>query len=214
MDPLAGTGLSPLLVGMIGGAVMLVVLGLYGMLARRAPVAARLGQGAGSIPGADSGSKLRVDSRERLKSIDRFLAPPARQRRSQIRLRMLQAGYRGDSVIRNYYLARAVLGVGLAAAVAFGLPMITDKLPPLGLFGASMVACAVGSLLPHLWLGMQIERRRDAIRDSFPDALDMLLVCVGAGQSLDQALARVASEITGAHRILSEELTVLGTELR
>jgi hypothetical protein len=51
---------------------------------------------------------------------------------------MLQAGYRGDSVIRIYYLARAALGVGLAAAVAIGLPVFTDRLPPIGLFSPGL----------------------------------------------------------------------------
>ena len=127
---------------------------------------------------------------------------------------MLQAGYRGE-LSDPHLLSRTSRPRGrLGGRGAIGLPVLTDRLPPIGLFGAGMAACAVGFLLPHLWLGMRIQRRRDAIRDSFPDALDMLLVCVEAGQSLDQALARVAAEIRGAHRVLAEEMMVLCTELR
>jgi tight adherence protein C len=211
---LVGVDLPPLLAATIAGAVLLLVLGLHGMLAWRDPVALRLGQGTAAATGSGQGPALRAEARERLKGIDRFLAPGAGARRSQIRLRMQQAGCRGDSVIRIYYLTRALLGVGLAAVAAFGLPLLTDRLPPVGVFGAAMSVCAVGFLLPHLWLGMRIERRREAMRDSFPDALDMLLVCVEAGQSLDQALGRVAAEIRAAHPVLAEEFMIVCTELR
>lgn len=211
---LAEIDMPPLLAVTIAVAVLLLVLGIYGMLARRDSVALRLDQGTAAGTDTEPGKAMRAEGKERLKSIDRFLAPGDGTRRSQIRLRMQQAGWRGDSVIRVYYLTRALLGVGLAAVAAFGLPFLTDRLPPAGLFGAAMAACAVGFLLPHLWLGMRIERRREAVRDSFPDALDLLLVCVEAGQALDQALGRVAQEIRGAHRVLAEEFVVLCTELR
>ena len=214
LAPVTGIDLPPLLIAAVAGAVLLIVLGLYGLLARGDPIQARLAAGAARGEGQQAAALLRVDARDRLKSIDRFLAPKDQARRSAIRLRMHQAGYRGDSAIRVYYLLRAVLGVGLAALVAFGLPLLTDRLPPAGLFGASMAACAVGFMLPGLWLGTRIERRREAVRDSFPDSLDMLLVCVEAGQGLDQALARVAAEMKTAHAVLAEEFMIVCTELR
>ena len=60
--------------------------------------------------------------------------------------------------------------------------------------------------------GQQV--RQDAIRDAFPDALDMLLVCVEAGQGLEQAISRVAAEIEAAHPILSNELAYVSAQLR
>jgi tight adherence protein C len=212
--PVTGIDLPPLLIATVAGAVLLIVLGLYGLLARSDAIEASLAAGAAAGEGQQAAALLRVDAQERLKSIDRSLAPKDQARRSEIRLRMHQAGYRGDSAIRVYYLVRAVLGVGLAALAAFGLPLLTDRLPPIGLFGASMGACAVGFMLPGLWLGTRIERRREAVRDSFPDALDMLLVCVEAGQGLDQALARVAAEMRTAHAVLAEEFMIVCAELR
>jgi pilus assembly protein TadC len=132
LAPLMGIDLPPLLVGTVGGAVLLIVLGLYGMVTRRDPVEARLGQGGATVAGGDSGNTLRVESRERLKSIDRFLAPADRTRRSQVRLRMQQAGYRGDSVIRIYYLSRAVssrLGVSTNQRISLRIisGLVTDS---------------------------------------------------------------------------------------
>ena len=122
--------MPPLLAVTIAGAVLLLVLGIYGMLARRDSVALRLDQGTAAGTGTEPGNAMRAEGKERLKSIDRFLAPGDGTRRSRDWLRMQQAGWRGNSVIRVYYLTRALLGVGLAAVAAFGLPFLTDRLPP------------------------------------------------------------------------------------
>jgi tight adherence protein C len=218
LTPPGGLDTQVILVALVFGAALLIVLGFHGLLGGgRDPIRERLAAGTGGPGGAAPpapAAPLRIDAQERLKGLDRYVAPKDPARRSAMRLRMQRAGYRGDSAIRVYYSARAVLGLGLAASVSLGLPLLTDRSTPLVLFGASMAACAAGFLLPTFWLASRIGRRRDAIRDSFPDALDMLLVCVEAGQGLDQALARVAAEIEAAHRVLAEEFATVCTELR
>lgn len=210
---LAATAQEGWLLAVLFVAVMLIVAGVVGLMGGRDRVQARLASGA---PGTGSGTPatLRVGGEERLKRFDRFVAPSDPARRGAMRLKMQRAGYRGDSAIRIFHLVRAVLALGLAAAVSVGAPLLTDRLTPVALFGLSMAGCAVGFLLPGLWLRIRADRRREAIRDSFPDALDMLLVCVEAGQGLDQALARVAAELQRAHPVLAEEFLIVCSEQR
>ena len=90
-------------------------------------------------------------------------------------------------------------------------------LPLVGAFGASFLAdntlfwvfasAAAGFLLPNLWLTEKIRRRRERIRRSLPDAIDLLVICVDAGLGLDQALLRVSQELGVSHPDIQHELS-------
>ncbi len=71
-----------------------------------------------------------------------------------------------------------------------------------------------GTLLPMLWLRHAVTQRKEKIQDAFPDALDLMVVCVEAGLGLDAAISRVSSEIQFAHRELAEEFHLVSLELR
>jgi len=73
---------------------------------------------------------------------------------------------------------------------------------------------ALGFYLPHLWLYIQVQNRQQKFVEGFPDALDLLVVCVEAGLALDSAIRRVGDEIALAHPVLSEELQYLSLQLR
>lgn len=77
-----------------------------------------------------------------------------------------------------------------------------------------MVAAVVGFYIPSLWLQFKIGRRRRQILLGFPDALDLMVVCVEAGLGLDAAITRVGAEMKLGHRVLSEEFALLNLELR
>jgi tight adherence protein C len=77
------------------------------------------------------------------------------------------------------------------------------------LFGAA----GLGLYLPSLWLSRRVEHRRTQIQQSFPDALDMLLVCVEAGGSLAASLQRVAQEVGRSHPVLADELSLVSAGL-
>ena len=72
----------------------------------------------------------------------------------------------------------------------------------------------VGYYLPQYWITKRVEKRKDEITSGFPDALDMLLVCVEAGQSLDQAITRVASELRASYPALADEFMVVSLEMK
>ena len=77
------------------------------------------------------------------------------------------------------------------------------------------IAClGLGFLAPDFWLGRQISKRQANIRRGLPDVLDMLVICVEAGLSLDQATARTAQELHFAQPVMSDELGVVALEQR
>ena len=72
-----------------------------------------------------------------------------------------------------------------------------------------------GYMLPKYWITRRVEeRKQEAITAGFPDALDMMLVCVEAGQSLDQAIVRVAKEIHASYPDLAEEFEIVAYEMK
>ncbi len=71
-----------------------------------------------------------------------------------------------------------------------------------------------GYFLPRYWVERRVQMRQQEIQDGFPDALDMLLVCVEAGQSLDQGIVRVAREIAVGYPALAEELSTVSAEVK
>ncbi len=99
-------------------------------------------------------------------------------------------------------------------------------LPVLLGFGASFVfgvtrgwiyiglAVLAGFVGPNLWLDRQIRRRQKAIRNGLPDALDLLIVSLEAGSSLDHAIMKAGEELTGPHPALADELRLVTTEIR
>src|SRR5208283_5700669 len=84
----------------------------------------------------------------------------------------------------------------------------------LGPFFVYLVALGGGFLLPDFWLGKKIEKRQKRITRGLPDVLDMLVICMEAGLSLDQATARSAAELGKSTPELCDELTVVVLEQR
>ena len=108
-----------------------------------------------------------------------------------------EAGLRGPHVADLFFLAQ---GLGLIAGAVLGSFFQAD-----GFFWI-LAGGVVGYMVPDVWLTAQQKRRRDRIRRSIPDMVDLLVICVGAGLGLDQALLRVAEELNLSHPQITEEL--------
>jgi tight adherence protein C len=119
--------------------------------------------------------------------------------------KLVQAGFDIDGAPAVYGALRAVVGFALPVLVFLFGPArtATDLLMYVGL------AAAVGLLGPPAVLDRLVQRRREVIRRGIPDALDLLVVCVEAGVSLDSAMLRVARDLSAAHPVLTEELLVV-----
>jgi tight adherence protein C len=119
--------------------------------------------------------------------------------------RLLLAGY------RKPHHADIFLGMRLAIPAVLGL---TAAMVFSGGIVAFIIALVVGFFLPDFWLGYAINRRRERLRLSLPDSLDLLAICLEAGLGLDQAVVRVGQELEVSHPELSEELLLINFEQR
>jgi tight adherence protein C len=132
-----------------------------------------------------------------------------------LQLKLMQAGLRGPRPVSMFYFARAALPIGFAIAAFLYLTIMGEKL---GLNGSMQllvvtVAAAAGFYGPNIYLTNVIAKRRDAIMQAFPDTLDMLLICVESGMSIEMALQRVGQEIASSSIELAEELALTCAEL-
>jgi tight adherence protein C len=195
-------------------AVLLTVVGAAGLFIRRDPTA-RLAGIVGQSGEVDGGPALSDrGSRARLAKMDALIVPQDEAKRSQMRLRLVQAGYRNKSAVTMFFLMRYLLVlIPLIGAVAV-YPFLASNLNPQTLGLATVAFMAAGFFLPSLWVRHRTRARQNAVSVAFPDTLDMMLVCVEAGLGLDAALNRVAKEINKAHPILGDELVYTTAEMR
>jgi tight adherence protein C len=120
--------------------------------------------------------------------------------------RLSLAGYRKPSHADIFLGVRLALPavLGVAAAYIFESNIIIFFI----------LAILIGFFAPDFWLSRAITKRRQAIKLSLPDALDLLVICLEAGLGLDQAIVRVGQELRVSHRALSEELLLINFEQR
>lgn len=143
-----------------------------------------------------------------------LLEPADKEELSATRRELRAAGYKDPSAVRVFYLLRAALAVALLALgliFLFVIPEDPSLIPALIVSGALGLT---GYALPFYWVRRRIAARRQELQNAFPDAMDMMLVCIEGGHSLDQAIARVAVEIKAAGSPLAEELEIVTNEFR
>jgi tight adherence protein C len=134
--------------------------------------------------------------------------------KSNLRIRFMNAGYREGSVVTLYFIAKSVLAI-LFAGVFFVYMGFTGKSMATSNYLLIMLtAAALGYYLPNVFLARRIESRQREIFENFPDATDLMLVCVESGLGLDAALIRVGEEMRLRSRVLADELHLVTLELR
>lgn len=159
---------------------------------------------------------LREDNEQRLERFSSFLEPQDVEEFSNIRLKLIQAGYRKKESVRVYYFAQFVLGLGLLA-VGLLYTFVTKgdaPLPPSKMIMQILGPAVIGYMAPKYWVTRRQAARQEEIGQGFPDSLDMLLVCVEAGQSLEQSIMRVASELRSGFPALAEEFDMVANEMK
>ncbi len=133
---------------------------------------------------------------------------------SAIRTHFMNAGFRNPSAPVVYFGAKTVLALLLPALLYLYVSTTGSKLQGNMLFFVLLVVAAVGYYLPNIVLRRLVFLRQREIFETFPDALDLMTICVEAGLAMDAAIARVADEIKLTSPILSEELHLVTLELR
>jgi tight adherence protein C len=134
-------------------------------------------------------------------------APRSTKELGQLRLRLVQAGFRRDEAMPIFFGIRILFALALFTLFASSLLVRPNMTLALG-------GLAIGYILPGMLLARMAKRRAHRIRLALADALDLLVVSVEAGLGLDQALTRVGSELAFAYPDLSDELRLVNLELR
>jgi tight adherence protein C len=132
----------------------------------------------------------------------------------EVRDRLKRAGLRGPAPLVAYMFFRVVVPLGVFALALFYLfVMGATSYPPLIKLMIALAAAFVGTYLPNLFIENLVQKRQQAIKMVFPDALDMLLICVQSGMSVEAAFGRVSKEMAGQSMELAEELSLTTAEL-
>jgi tight adherence protein C len=133
---------------------------------------------------------------------------------AKARTMLMQAGYRGQAPYVTYLFFRMAMPIIMLVASLFYI-FIVLKLdyPPMVKLAMSIGCAYFGMYSPNLFLNNKIQRRQLSIKRAFPDALDLLLICVESGMSIEAAFRKVSEEIGTQSVALAEELTLTTAEL-
>lgn len=134
--------------------------------------------------------------------------------RQPLRARFMNAGWRNANAPTLYFAAKTVLALGVPALLAVLGAAALDSVFHNGFLLLLLFGAGVGYYSPNLVLARAAARRQREIFENFPDALDLLTVCVEAGLSLERALAKVAGEIHIKSVALAQELQLVLMEMR
>ena len=132
----------------------------------------------------------------------------------EAREKLVQAGYRGHAPYVAYLFFRMVMPIAaLLFTILYVFFVLRLSYPFTVKIGICLFATYIGMQLPWVYLKNKIQKRQFSIRRAFPDALDLLLICVESGMSIEAAFKKVANEIGSQSIALAEELTLTTAEL-
>ncbi len=214
------------MLGPKGPLIAVLVLGAFFALLFVAMMAARKDDPIEKLKRAQSGKasakntqqeKLRRKAANaKLDKYKAFLEPQSEAELSSVRLKLMQAGYPSRDAVRAYHLAQFLLGIGglILGVSYFIFVKQTPESSTTDMMLWTLGPGAAGYMLPKYWVTRRVAERKEEITAGFPDSLDMMLVCVEAGQSLDQSIVRVASELRASYPALSQEFEIVAQEMK
>ena len=158
--------------------------------------------------------RLRKDPKSFMKRVVEQLNLRKALETDATRERLKMAGLRGQAPVVAFLFFRAVLPIASFGLTFFYLFFVnTYDLAPLARLGLSIGGAYLGFYLPNIFISNLIQRRQKSIKRVFPDSLDLLLICVQAGMSIESAMNKVAAEIGSRSLELAEEFSVTTAEL-
>ena len=161
--------------------------------------------GGGTLRHTDEGLYKKVVDRLQL---SRLLEDP------KVVEKLAQAGFRGPRPVSTFYFFRFILPFVFAVTAALYLFFVNDfGMPPMNRVVCCFVGLTLGYYAPNIYISNVAQKRRESIVGAFPDSLDLLLICVESGMSIEAAIQKVSQEIGGASIELAEEPTLLTAEI-
>lgn len=203
---------------------VLLILGLRFYInhrKERRKFAARVTQMVGQLPtdgianpSIPSSSRVKEYFLNTLKSLGDLVRSKDEGEISLLRKDFLKAGYRGGTAPLIFFGVKAFLAILLPLTFSLIKFLLMIIIPPMPFMLYGVLCALIGFYLPNLWLRAEITSRRDKILRGFPDALDLMVVCVEAGMGLDSIINRVGEEMRLSNKVVSEEFRLLNLELR
>jgi len=188
-------------------AVMLLMLGLQDPVQRRLALIKR-GHLGNTVEKEAPGNLQLL-----LERVGQRFASAESTKTSATRTLLMHAGYRSSSAVQMYWAVRLMLPLLLIGLALLLLPLIPKVSLLIGLLVVTMAA-GIGWLLPALYVSKRKESRQNRLRVGFPDALDLMVVCVESGLALPTTIERVAEEMSVSHIELAEELAQVNAQIR
>lgn len=203
-----------LIVGAIGMStviavitVTLLVLGLQNPLQRRLALIKR--DHSSAAAGREAPGNLQL----LLERVGRRVTPSAEEQVSATRILLTHAGYGSATAVQVYWAVRLLLPLMLMGILLLTLPLVPN-LSSITIIGMVLMGAAIGWLLPAVYVDKRKKARQRRLRAAFPDALDLMVVCVESGLALPQAIERVAEEMAVSQAELAEELALVNAQIR
>jgi tight adherence protein C len=207
-------------VGALG--LLLILLTLPVLLKRQADPLDKLksqtSQQRSANTDKNSKAALRYDNGKaaKLNKYANFLEPQDEEEMSSARLKMLQAGYRSKSAVRTFHFAQFALGIAfLLLGILYAIvSSATGEITTHAMVLSILIPGCIGYYIPKYWVNRRLQARQQEITNGFPDSLDMMLVCVEAGQSLEQSIVRVSKELRAGFPALADEYETVANEMK
>lgn len=149
-----------------------------------------------------------------IKPLAKLSLPDEGWEESELRRRFIQAGLRHPSVPVFFFAVKTLFAFGLPLVMWVVRMFSAHPMPTNKFFILVALVCGIGYYIPNLILNRLVSRRQEEIFINFPDALDLLTICVEAGLSLEAAINRVANELRIKSQELADELQLVCLEFR
>jgi len=209
----------PVILAAIFAMVVLLVMGISTLIGNRAIISRRLAESAPAEIQSGAAMSLRSGARRDawtriVDSIEKRGLSLVDTNGAALAARLAAAGYTSSQAPRLFTLVRIVSTLGLPLLFIL-LTVVTGNYPSvfkLYLYGSGLAV--VGLYVPNLWVSARAARRQQRIVNGFPDALDLMLVCVEAGLGIEAAFDRVGREMALSHPLVASLLGNVVLELR
>jgi tight adherence protein C len=157
---------------------------------------------------------IQKDFMKIVSSLGKYVKPEREGELSYYKKTFLKAGYRNENPLLIFFGIKVFMAICLPLIFIFLKFSFIRTIPSLHFMFCSIALAVAGFYAPNLWIRNRISRRKEQILKGFPNALDLMVVCVEAGTGLDAAIHRVGEEMKLNNRVLSEEFKLLSLELR
>ena len=196
---------------------VVIVVYAFGKGASNRQLKSRLGQVVGPRRSLRTKTDLSFSSNNLanfFEALSRLSLPADGWQNSEIRLRFIRAGFRSNDAPKIYYAVKSLSSIVAPLAVGLSLAFFNPALSLQKIAFFVLLVAAAGYYIPDLFLKIRTSSRSKEMRETLPDLLDLLVICIESGLGLDSALNRVSREIARSSPVLSEEFYLASLEIR